>query len=147
MNPAAWGTRSSGMRLPRPNRLAAPAGSGGSAGVRSMRTPSRPSTRRIAWRDAGLALTPALSCQNTLVGLAAPAGAVAEAFTWTTAAMFGGVAAGSTVAGALVDRAGVGAPFAAASAAVALAAVLAAVDQRPSVRRRPRGAPAMVGGD
>jgi len=81
----------------------------------------------------GLALTAALSCQNTLVGIAAPAGAVTEAFTWTTAAMFAGVAAGSTAAGALVDAAGTGAPFAAASAAVALAAAIAVPRQRASL--------------
>jgi MFS family permease len=94
---------------------------------------------------AGLALTPALSCQNALVGVAAPAGAVTEAFTWTTAAMFAGVAAGSTIAGGLVDAAGVGAPFAAASAALVLAAVIAAARHRPSLRRIARPTPAVLG--
>jgi predicted MFS family arabinose efflux permease len=95
---------------------------------------------------AGLALTPALSAQNTLVGLAAPRAAMTEAFTWTTAAMFAGVAAGSTSAGALVDAAGVGAPFAAASAAVALAGLLAALRGR---RRHARtaSAPPLVAAD
>jgi MFS family permease len=74
---------------------------------------------------AGLAMTPALSCQNTLVGIAAPAEAMTEAFTWTTAAIFAGVAAGSVAAGALVDVAGVGGPFASASAALAVAAAVA----------------------
>jgi predicted MFS family arabinose efflux permease len=72
---------------------------------------------------AGLALTPMLTCQNTLVGAVAPAGTMTEAFTWTTAAMFGGIAAGSTAAGSLIGVAGVGAPFAAACAAAALAAL------------------------
>ena len=34
---------------------------------------------------AGLAMTPMLSCQNTLVGAVAPVGTTTEAFTWTTA--------------------------------------------------------------
>jgi predicted MFS family arabinose efflux permease len=79
---------------------------------------------------AGLAMTPMISCQNTLVGAAAPAGTITEAFTWTTAAMFAGTATGSTAAGALVGTAGVGAPFVAACAAAALAAALAALAHR-----------------
>ena len=86
---------------------------------------------------AGLALTPMLACQNTLVGAVAPAGTMTEAFTWTTAATFGGIATGSTAAGSLIGVAGVGAPFAAACAAAALAAVLAALAQR---RLQPRTA-------
>jgi predicted MFS family arabinose efflux permease len=86
---------------------------------------------------AGLAFTPMISCQNTLVGAAAPAGTMTEAFTWATAAMFAGIAAGSTAAGSLIDTAGVGAPFAAACAAAALAAALAALAQR---RPQPRTA-------
>jgi predicted MFS family arabinose efflux permease len=75
---------------------------------------------------AGLAMTPMLACQNTLVGAVAPVGTTTEAFTWTTAATFGGIAAGSAVAGSLVAPAGVGAPFAAACAATALAATISA---------------------
>jgi MFS family permease len=86
---------------------------------------------------AGLAMTPMISCQNTLVGAVAPAGTVTEAFTWATAAMFGGIAAGTTAAGSLVDTAGVGAPFAAACAAAACAAALAALAHR---RTQPRTA-------
>jgi MFS family permease len=86
---------------------------------------------------AGLAMTPMISCQNTLVGAVAPAGTMTEAFTWTTAAMFGGIATGSAVSGSLVDTAGVGAPFAAACAAAALAAALAALAHR---RTQPRTA-------
>ncbi|MGH2881406.1 MAG: hypothetical protein ACRDPA_01655, partial [Solirubrobacteraceae bacterium] len=81
---------------------------------------------------AGLAMPPIVSCRNTLVGTAAPAGTMTEAFTWGTAAMFVGIASGSTAAGSLVGTVGVGAPFAAACAAVALAAALAALAQRPS---------------
>ena len=76
---------------------------------------------------AGLAMTPVLSCQNILVGALAPVGTTTEAFTWTTTATFGGIAAGSAVAGSLIAPGGVGAPFAAACAAAALAATIAAV--------------------
>jgi MFS family permease len=79
---------------------------------------------------AGLAMTPAISCQNTLVGLAAPAEAMTEAFTWATAATFAGVAAGSVAAGAFVDVAGIGGAFASASAALAIAALVAAPPRR-----------------
>jgi len=83
---------------------------------------------------AGLAMTPALSCQNTLAALTAPAGAVTEAFTWTTAAMWGGIAGGSAAGGALVEAAGLRAPFVAGTAALALGALLAAL---PAWRARP----------
>jgi hypothetical protein len=96
---------------------------------------------------AGLAMTPALSCQNTLVGLAAPAGAMTEAFTWATAAMWAGVAAGSTAAGAFVDAAGVGLSFASASVALVLAAVIARARFAPNVRRGLRRTAAVLGGD
>jgi MFS family permease len=86
---------------------------------------------------AGLAMTPMISCQNTLVGAAAPTGSMTEAFTWSTAAMFVGIAIGSAAAGSLVGSAGVGAPFAAACAAAALAAALAALPRR---HRQPRAA-------
>jgi hypothetical protein len=86
---------------------------------------------------AGLALTPMLSCQNTLVGAVAPAGSVTEAFTWTTTATFGGIAVGSAAAGSLIGAAGVGAPFAAACAAASLAAALAALTYL-HVRQRAR---------
>ena len=86
---------------------------------------------------AGLAMTPMISCQNTLVGAAAPSGTMTEAFTWGTAATFVGIAIGSAVAGSLVGTAGVGAPFAAACVAAALAAALAAL---PGRRRQLRTA-------
>jgi len=82
---------------------------------------------------AGLAMTPVLSCQNTLVGTLAPVGTTTEAFTWTTTATFGGIAAGSAVAGSLIAPGGIGAPFAAACAAAALAATIAAVARHLAV--------------
>ena len=54
----------------------------------------------------GLAIAPTFSCQYSLVSALAPAGRVAEAFTWQTAALVGGIAAGSALAGALVEIGG-----------------------------------------
>lgn len=55
---------------------------------------------------SGLAIAPTFSCQYSLVGTLAPAGQLAEAFTWQTAALVGGIALGSALAGALVDIGG-----------------------------------------
>jgi MFS family permease len=73
---------------------------------------------------AGLAIAPVFSCQYALVGRAAKAGTETEAFTWVTAALVGGLAAGSAAGGAVI-AAGVGAPFVLSCVAMALAAVLA----------------------
>jgi MFS family permease len=54
----------------------------------------------------GLAIAPTFSCQYSLVSALAPAGQLAEAFTWQTAALVGGIAVGSALAGALVDIGG-----------------------------------------
>jgi hypothetical protein len=70
-----------------------------------------------------------------------------EAFTWTTAAMFAGVAAGSIASGTLVDTAGVGAPFLAASLAVALAGAIAARRGAEAARRGVRRAVPVLGRD
>lgn len=53
------------------------------------------------------------------------AGAAVGAFTWVTAALVGGIAAGSAAGGAVIGADGVGAPFVLACLAMALAAVLA----------------------
>jgi hypothetical protein len=52
---AAWRTPPSGISCPRRSRLAVEGGSGVWVGVRSIRSPSSPSTRRIAWREEGTA--------------------------------------------------------------------------------------------
>jgi MFS family permease len=61
---------------------------------------------------AGATIAPTLVCANGMLDGLAPAGTLTEAFTWTSTGMAAGFAAGSTLAGALVD---------AASPAVALA--------------------------
>lgn len=74
---------------------------------------------------AGLAIAPMFSCQYALVGRAVSPGSETEAFTWVTAALITGVAAGSAAGGAVIESGGVGAPFALACLAIAVAALLA----------------------
>jgi len=74
---------------------------------------------------AGLGVAPMLSCQFSLVGALAPAGAATEAFTWHRGATIAGMAAGSTLGGSLVDARGAGGAFALGCAGVALAGALA----------------------
>ena len=65
------------------------------------------------------------SCQYALVGRAVSPGSETEAFTWVTAALVGGLAAGSAAAGAVIETGGVGAPFALSCLATALAVLFA----------------------
>jgi MFS family permease len=75
---------------------------------------------------AGITIAPLFSCQYALVGTAVSAGRETEAFTWMTAALIGGVAAGSAVGGAVIGPAGVSGPFVVACLATMVAAALAA---------------------
>jgi MFS family permease len=79
---------------------------------------------------AGLGSAPALSCQYSLVGALAPAGTAAEAFTWSSSCIFGGIAAGNAIAGSLVQGASPARAFVLGSAAVAGAAVIVALARR-----------------
>lgn len=74
---------------------------------------------------AGLAIAPVFSCQYALVGRSVTAGSETEAFTWVSAALIGGLAAGSAIGGALIGPGGVGAPFVFACLASLLAAMIA----------------------
>jgi MFS family permease len=74
---------------------------------------------------AGLTIAPVFSCQYALVSRAVTPGTENEAFTWVSAALIGGLAAGSAVGGAAIASAGVSAPFVVASAASILAALMA----------------------
>jgi MFS family permease len=74
---------------------------------------------------SGVTIAPVFSCQYALVGHAASAGSETEAFTWVSAALVGGLAAGSALGGALVGSAGVSGPFVLACAATMLAAAMA----------------------
>jgi len=74
---------------------------------------------------AGLAIAPMFSCQYALVGQAVTGGGETEAFTWVTAALVSGVAAGSALSGTAISAAGISAPFVISCVATALAAALA----------------------
>ncbi len=74
---------------------------------------------------AGLTIAPVFSCQYALVGRAATGGAETEAFSWVSAALVAGLAAGSALGGAAISAAGVSAPFVISCAATALAAAMA----------------------
>ena len=82
---------------------------------------------------AGVTIAPVFSCQYALVGRSVTPGAETEAFTWVAAALMGGLAAGSSLSGVLVGDIGLSAPFIAACAAMAVAA-LAAVRVRVTAR-------------
>jgi predicted MFS family arabinose efflux permease len=83
---------------------------------------------------AGLAIAPVFSCQYALVGRSVTPGSETEAFTWISAALIGGLAAGSAVGGAVIGTGGVGAPFVLSCLASLLAAVIA-VGSRSRVRQ------------
>ena len=83
---------------------------------------------------AGLAVAPVFSCQYALVGRSVTPGSETEAFTWVSAALIGGLAAGSAIGGAVIGPSGVGAPFALACLASLLAVVIA-VGLRDRVRQ------------
>ncbi len=83
---------------------------------------------------AGLAIAPVFSCQYALVGRSVTPGSETEAFTWVSAALIGGIAAGSAVGGAVIVPGGVGAPFVLSCLASLLAAVIA-VGFRSRVRQ------------
>jgi MFS family permease len=74
---------------------------------------------------AGLTIAPVFSCQYALIGRAVTPGVETEAFTWVSAALISGLAAGSALGGAAIGAAGVSAPFILASAATGLAALSA----------------------
>ncbi len=84
---------------------------------------------------AGVTIAPVFSCQYALVGRSVSAGSETEAFTWISAALIGGLAAGSALGGAVIGLGGVSAPFLVSCLATALAAVLAVGFRAPSARR------------
>jgi predicted MFS family arabinose efflux permease len=83
---------------------------------------------------AGVSIAPMFSCQYALVGRTVSMGSETEAFTWVSAALIGGLAAGSAVGGAVIGPGGVSAPFVVSCLATLLAALLA-VGFRPPVRQ------------
>jgi MFS family permease len=80
----------------------------------------------------GVAIAPALTCENDLVGRIAPAAARNEAYTWAMTVAMVGSAAGGAVGGVIVDQPG--GPrwaFLAAGAVVVIAAAVAALPRGP----------------
>jgi MFS family permease len=87
---------------------------------------------------AGLCLSPVLTCSFVLVGKCVPAGTVTEAFAWVNAAVLGGNALGSALAGS-VQRAGeVGLVFALSGMASTAAFVVMLLAMLLSRRRTSR---------
>ncbi len=84
---------------------------------------------------AGLTIAPMFSCQYALIGRAVTTGSETEAFTWVSAALIGGLAAGSAIGGAVIGPGGVSAPFVVSCSATLLAALLAVGVRAPSARR------------
>jgi MFS family permease len=76
---------------------------------------------------AGAAIAPTFVCANGMLDDLAPTGTLTEAFTWTTAGMVVGVAAGSALAGALVEAASPDAAMALLAGGGVLAALLVRV--------------------
>lgn len=54
----------------------------------------------------GLTIAPFSACNSVLLGQAAPAGTVTEAFAWNTSMIFGGAALASGISGVLVESSG-----------------------------------------
>jgi MFS family permease len=82
---------------------------------------------------SGIFLAPTLACAFTMVDELAPRGTVTEAFAWVVAAMGGGTALGSAVAGVAGDHAGVPGAFAGAGLGGVLALGLSLLG-RPLLR-------------
>jgi MFS family permease len=93
----------------------------------------------IASLLAGLTTAPTFACQYALVGRTVTAGSETEAFAWIAAALVSGIAAGSAVGGAVIEAAGVSAPFVLSCVSIGFAALLALGAQ--GVTRQAQGVP------
>lgn len=79
---------------------------------------------------AGLTIAPLFSTQYSMVSRAVTRGTETEAFTWVTAALVTGIAAGSAAGGGVISSGGVGAPFVLGVAATLLGALVALASRR-----------------
>ena len=79
---------------------------------------------------AGIAYSPTLACQYSLVGSLAARGAATESFAWTSTALVSGIAIGNAVAGPLVQANGIARAFILGFVAFAFAATTAATSRR-----------------
>lgn len=82
---------------------------------------------------AGLAIAPITAAENELAGAVAPPGTVTEAYAWMLTALVGGVAAGSALAGALIEASGWRIALAVACGCGALSALTAVARRRTLV--------------
>ncbi len=94
---------------------------------------------------SGLTIAPVFSCQYALVGRVATPGTENETFTWFSAALVGGLAAGSAIGGASIGPGGVSAPFVISCLATAGAAAIAL--RIPKTRVGASEAPAEAGAE
>jgi MFS family permease len=78
---------------------------------------------------AGATIAPALTAALTLLGDAAPAGTLTEAYSWSTCSIGGGLAVGAAVGGVLADTSARG-PFVQALVAILAGALLTAARTR-----------------
>jgi MFS family permease len=79
---------------------------------------------------AGLGLAPSTAAAYSLIGDLAPSGAVTEAYSWQIVGYVAGSAAGSWLAGVIVEQVGIGAALACAPLAAALGVLLALAGRR-----------------
>ena len=79
---------------------------------------------------AGLTIAPLFSTQYAMVSRAVRPGTETEAFTWVTAALVTGIAAGSAAGGAVISSGGVAAPFILGVVATLLGALIALASKR-----------------
>jgi hypothetical protein len=83
-----------------------------------------PAELALALLLAGAVIAPTFIVSNGMLDTLAPAGTLTEAFTWTSTGMVAGVAAGSALAGALVDATSPGTAMAALGCGGLLAALV-----------------------
>jgi MFS family permease len=125
----AYGSRS--WRFPLQRQFAAILAIMG-LGLAALALPWGPWTFAALSIVAGVVMAPALIMQSMLVGKAASAGNVTEAFTWSTSALLGGIGVGLVGGGALLELW----PSPAAFIAAAFAALAAAGAGRFALRTR-----------
>ena len=86
---------------------------------------------------AGFCVAPLIATRNELAGVAAPEGALTEAYTWPVTAFVGGIAIGTGMAGAIVESADWRAAFVAGAVAGTAGTAVALLRRgtlRPAVR-------------
>ncbi len=88
---------------------------------------------------SGTTIAPFSACNSVLISGAAPAGTVTEAFAWNGSMIFGGAAAGTALAGVLVDAFGARAAFGATAGTGLLVIASSLLGIRALRRDEPRG--------